>query len=71
MLNQHGTQRLYLHYGFDGWNDAETVLMSKTNHNTYATNVRVNGDRELNFCFKDGANNWDNNNGADWKVGIK
>ncbi len=69
ILNNSGADKVYLHYGFDGWKNTETVPMYKT-HGNYSTEVKVEGKNELNFCFKDNANNWDNNNGANWKVNI-
>lgn len=70
ILSTSGAEKLYLHYGFDGWNNAETVPMRKTHHGNYSAHIKVDGRNELNFCFKDNANNWDNNSGANWKVGI-
>ncbi|MDR3542993.1 MAG: carbohydrate-binding protein [Desulfosporosinus sp.] len=71
ILSNSGAEKVYLHYGFDGWNNAETIAMKKTLSGAFNTEVRVNGKDELNFCFKDNANNWDNNNGFDWKAEIK
>ena len=71
LLNKNGAEKVYLHYGFDGWSNKETVAVRKNLSGAFNTEVKVNGKDELNFCFKDCANNWDNNNGSDWKVAIK
>lgn len=70
ILAEYNADKVYLHYGFDGWNNVNTVPMNKCANGTFATEVKINGKSELNFCFKDSANNWDNNNGSDWRVEI-
>lgn len=70
ILAEHNADKIYLHYGFDGWNKVNTIQMNKGSEGTFSTEIKVNGKNELNFCFKDSANNWDNNNGSDWTVGI-
>ena len=70
ILSSSGAEKVYLHYGFDGWNNTETVPMYKSNHGAYNTEVKVDGRDVLNFCFTDNANNWDNNNRSNWTVGI-
>ncbi|SPF46530.1 conserved hypothetical protein [Candidatus Desulfosporosinus infrequens] len=71
LLSNSGAEKVYLHYGFDGWSNSETVAMKKSLSGVFNAEVKINGKDELNFCFKDNANNWDNNNGSDWKVEIK
>lgn len=70
VLNSKGADKVYLHYGFDGWKNADTIPMKKTLDGTFIAHVEVDGNNEMDFCFKDNANNWDNNSGANWKVGI-
>lgn len=65
-----GTDKVYLHFGYDGWNNTETVPMKKDIRGNFNTEIKVNGQNEINFCFKDSSDNWDNNNGMNWKVGI-
>ena len=71
VLTNSGADEVYLQYGFDGWTNTEATPMKKATHNRFVTDVEIDGNRELNFCFKDSANNWDNNHGIDWKVEIK
>lgn len=70
ILNNSGAEKVYLHYGYDGWKNAETVPMKKDITGGYNAEIKVVGKEQLNFCFKDNADNWDNNNGLDWKVEI-
>lgn len=70
LLSKKGADKVYLHYGFDGWNNVSTIAMNESQNGFYTTSVKVEGNRELNFCFKDEANNWDNNYGANWKTEI-
>lgn len=71
ILSNSGAEKVYLHYGFDGWSNAKTVAMKKGLSGAFNTEIKVKGKDELNFCFKDNANNWDNNYGSDWKVEIR
>ena len=70
LLSKMGADKVYLHYGFDGWNNVDTVAMSQTQNGAYTAKVNVEGNHEINFCFKDSSENWDNNYGANWKTEI-
>lgn len=67
-LAQSGANSVFLHYGFgtDQWQDVGEVEMYKGEQDAWLTNVYVNRGQAISFCFKDGAGNWDNNNGRDW-----
>ena len=41
--------------------NVQDIPMKKTN-NVWSASI-IPSDSRLNFCFYDGANNWDNNNG--------
>ena len=59
---------LYLHFGFgDGrdWNIISEHLMRKTPGGWLAS-VSMMKDQQLNFCFKNSAEKWDNNSGHNW-----
>ena len=47
-----------------------TIPMQREADNTFHTALTATGSRELNFCFKDSAQNWDNNNGWNWSCPI-
>jgi hypothetical protein len=69
LLKNSGADAVFLYYGKDGWNYSHFVPMDHGAEGFY-TEIKADADRELNFCFKDSANNWDNNNGFNWKVDI-
>ena len=58
----------YLGYG-DEWVEKEFVLMEQ-GHSGFQTVFEVKGFGTLNLCFKDSANNWDNNSGENYKYKI-
>jgi hypothetical protein len=70
LLRNSGAQTVFLHYGFDSWNGVSEVPMEKENGN-FRTNITAQGNTEINFCFKDNANNWDNNNGHNWSIHLQ
>ncbi|HOB22491.1 MAG TPA: carbohydrate-binding protein [Bacillota bacterium] len=70
LLPQSGAESCWLHYGFDGWQTPATIPMMREPDNSFHASVTATGSRELNFCFKDSAANWDNNNGWDWSCPI-
>ncbi|ABZ85324.1 conserved hypothetical protein [Heliomicrobium modesticaldum Ice1] len=65
ILSRSGAQQVYLHagYGHD-WKNTYDHRMERTCHGWQCT-INMEQD-ELRFCFKDSANNWDNNNGSNW-----
>ncbi|MBO8127973.1 MAG: carbohydrate-binding protein [Peptococcaceae bacterium] len=71
LLKQAGADRLFMHYGFDGWKNPQTTEMKREPDGTFSCSVVMNGTSECNFCFKDSANNWDNNNGWNWATDIR
>lgn len=73
LLAQNGADKLVLHTGFGGnqaWFDVKDVSMQKVGANTWEAKLPLTSDSRLNFCFKDSAENWDNNNGKNWSYEI-
>ncbi|OPY57861.1 MAG: Carbohydrate binding domain (family 25) [Pelotomaculum sp. PtaU1.Bin035] len=67
LLAKSGADQVYLHYGFgDHWLDTSTQIMRKSNRG-WEKIIKMK-DNNVNFCFKDSANNWDNNNGNNWSI---
>jgi hypothetical protein len=67
LLSVSGAADIFLHYGLgepDSWQEISDLEMGKT-PDGWETVVSVH-DKQLNFCFRDGASNWDNNNGYNW-----
>ncbi|HHW19127.1 MAG TPA: carbohydrate-binding protein [Firmicutes bacterium] len=70
LLAKSGADKVYLHYGTDGWKNPRTVPMSKRPDGSFATQIMADAERSLEFCFKDSADHWDNNNGLNWYVPV-
>lgn len=69
LLKNSGAGEVYLHYGFDSWSKGvTTVRMERTNNGDFGSDITFSGNQEINFCFKDSGNNWDNNNGHNWTL---
>ncbi len=67
MLKQGGANQIWMHAsagGAEEWSDAKDYQMEKTSEG-WEHNVDVK-DKQFNFCFRDNAQNWDNNNGSNW-----
>ena len=67
MLELSGANQVWMHAGFGGveaWSDAKEYQMERTDEGWEHT-VDVK-DKQFNFCFRDDAQNWDNNNGVNW-----
>ena len=74
LLAQCGADSVYVHSGYGDllWNDVKDIPMSEEIPGTWKAAVGVDpscGPR-VNFCFKDSADNWDNNYGYNWNVDI-
>lgn len=70
ILKTDGASEVFLHYGFDGWKDCSTVKMDHTSDGSFTISVHASADQEVNFCFKDSAGHWDNNNGWNWQCDV-
>jgi hypothetical protein len=69
LLAKSGADQVYLHCGFGdpkNWQNVSTIKMERTQRGWESTLRMQNG--LMSFCFKDSANNWDNNNGYNWTV---
>lgn len=69
LLSKCGADQVFLHCGYSDpkeWRDASTMVMNRTNRG-WEHNIAIK-NHTVNFCFKDSANNWDNNNGFNWSA---
>ncbi|MHB8916746.1 MAG: carbohydrate-binding protein [Desulfocucumaceae bacterium] len=69
LLSKSGADQVYLHCGMGDpkqWQNVSTQRMEHSPHGWEKT-VMVDNNNAI-FCFKDSANNWDNNNGYNWIV---
>lgn len=72
LLSRSGAQDVYLHAGFgfhDHWRDIKDLKMLRTGRGWEQT-LQADDATRLNFCFKDGAEHWDNNWGHNWSFEI-
>lgn len=72
LLSQSGAQEVYLHLGFGAnrsWHDIRDLKMLRTGRGWEQT-LQVNDPSRINLCFRDSANNWDNNSGHNWSFEI-
>ncbi|WP_018084811.1 carbohydrate-binding protein [Desulfurispora thermophila] len=72
LLAKSGADQIYLHVGYgdtDNWQAVYDHKMSKTGWGWVKT-LEMPDAKRFNFCFKDSANNWDNNNGHNWSFVI-
>ena len=65
-------QKVFLHagYGHADWNQVQDIPMKKTRDGGWSTTFKVEDPSRLNFCFKDNADNWDNNSGRNWSYEV-
>jgi hypothetical protein len=72
LLSKSGADQMYLHVGYGDsgeWRGTADLSMSKTGWGWVKT-LEMPEDSRFKFCFKDSANNWDNNNGVNWSFEI-
>lgn len=68
LLARSGADRVFLHYGVDGWKRPNTVEMNRIG-DRFEGEIRTTASvRAVDFCFKDSADHWDNNNGLNWRA---
>ena len=65
-LFQDSAEEVSIHYGFgNNWDNVNDIQMEKTDLGFQAEIDLCEGDT-FNFCFKDGNNCWDNNEGQNY-----
>lgn len=74
LLAKSGANQLYLHAGLTRqggiWEDINDIEMNYSK-GAWTAELEVPAEFEkFNFCFKDCADNWDNNNGKNWTYTI-
>ena len=68
LLSESGAEEVFAHIGWgDAWDNLDDIKMSKTKSGFTAT-ISVESMNQLNLCFKDAMNNWDNNNGWNYTI---
>ena len=70
-LFQNGSEEVYLHYGFGmNWDNVSEVKMEKTELG-FQCEIDILEADSLNLCFRNGANEWDNNFGQNFTFDIE
>ena len=70
-LFQNQAEEVYLHYGFDNeWKELNEINMEKTDLG-FQAEVELPAYDTFNFCFRDGNNNWDNNDNQNYIFNIE
>ena len=68
---QDNSEKVYLHYGFGiNWNNVNEVEMEKTELG-FQVEVNLLEGESFNLCFKNGNEQWDNNEGQNYSFPIE
>jgi hypothetical protein len=68
LLSESGAEEVFAHIGCgEAWDNLDDIKMSKTKSGFTAT-ISIESMNQLNLCFKDAMNNWDNNNGSNYTI---
>ena len=63
---QDGSEQVFLHYGFGiNWDNVNEIEMNKTDLGFQAEINLLEGE-SFNLCFRNGNNDWDNNEGQNY-----
>jgi hypothetical protein len=70
LLAQSGADKVYVHVGFgQEWKRPTDYRMNKS-ADGFEVQIPVALANTINLCFKDNANNWDNNSGANYSYTV-
>ena len=65
------SKEVFIHYGFDNdWKELNEIPMKKTDLG-FQAEIELPAYETFNFCFRDGENNWDNNDKANYVFPIE
>lgn len=72
LLARAGAQQIYLHcgYGPGDWRRVREYAMERRPEGHWEAKVTLDDGGRFSFCFRDNANNWDNNSGRNWSYEI-
>lgn len=71
-LASNGAETLSAHlgYGEHDWEEVQEVVMKKEKNGSFKAKIKITNQGQLNLCFKDGWNNWDNNSYRNYSFNI-
>lgn len=71
LLAKNGATKVYVHVGFgEEWKKSTDYKMIKTGEG-FEVAIPVAIDTTMNLCFKDNAENWDNNSGENYSFSVQ
>lgn len=66
LLAQSGAQSVFLHVGFgDKW-ECSSLIPMRLEQGIFSAEVEILESKSFGVCFKDSAENWDNNSGENY-----
>ena len=69
-LAQNGANEVYVHFGFGLlWDNLQEIKLDKVDDH-FETEITLNSCDDINFCFRDENNNWDNNDTKNYSAPI-
>ena len=70
-LFQNGSEDVIVHYGFgENWEGSGDITMQKSELG-FQADIHVQPNTKLNFCFRNSAGEWDNNDGFNYAFKIE
>ena len=70
-LAENGAEEIYVHYGFGLlWENLQEAKLEKVSEGTFEADIYLASCENINFCFRDGNNNWDNNQAQNYTAPI-
>jgi len=72
LLAESAAAKVYLHagYGHGAWEKVTDIPMKKGRDGAWSAKIQISEPSSFNFCFRDNAQNWDNNNGRNWSYQV-
>ncbi len=73
LLAQSGADEVYMRCGSSytkDWNDIQDIRMTKVGEDAFRAQTLVQDGTVFNLCFRDSAQNWDNNSGSNYSFTI-
>jgi len=72
LLAQSGADKVYVHVGFgEDWKRSTDYRMNRSGDGYgFEVQIPVAIANTMNLCFKDNANNWDNNSGENYSYNV-
>ena len=68
---QDGSENVTVHYGFgNNWDKLTDIEMKKTELG-FQAEIKLENAEELNLCFKNNKNEWDNNEGKNYSFQVE